>query len=162
RVVACLMPAGGIEARIARAKLCLVCGYIHPRDEAAADLCVHCGTRLDSSTMEFPQALFEQPTVRANRWQRISSGEEEPAREGYQVDTHFRFPISMAAQNLMLAESAEQPPVLEARYVSQAEIWRINHGWRRSDRNGFVIDANSGVWRRQNDDDDDDGEKPRS
>jgi hypothetical protein len=103
RVAGCVMPAGGIEARISRAKLCLACGYIHPRDEAAVDLCLHCGTRLDASTMEFPQALFEQPTVRATRWQRISSEEEERAREGYQVTTHFRFPAGFAARALILA-----------------------------------------------------------
>jgi hypothetical protein len=163
RVAACVMPAGGIEARVARAKLCLVCGYIHPRDEAASDLCLHCGTRLDSSTMEFPQALFEQPTVRATRWQRISSEEEERAREGYQVTTHFRFPSSVVTRNLILSESADEPSLVEVRYVPQAEVWRINHGWRRSDRNGFVIDTNTGAWQRQSaDDDDDDGEKPKA
>ena len=57
RIAGCVMPASGVDGRIIRAKLCLVCGYIHPRDEAAADLCLHCGTRLDASTMEFPQAL---------------------------------------------------------------------------------------------------------
>jgi hypothetical protein len=155
RVVACVMPAGGVEARIIRAKLCLVCGYIHPRDEAAADLCVHCGTRLDASSMEFPQALFEQPTVRATRWQRISSEEEERAREGYQVATHFRFPAGFPARDLTLSEGEAADPLLEVRYVSQAEIWRINHGWRRSgDHNGFVIDTNTGAWQRQSDDDD--------
>jgi hypothetical protein len=155
RVAACIMPAGGIEARIIRAKLCLVCGYIHPRDEAAVDLCVHCGTRLDTSTMEFPQGLFEQPTVRASRWQRISSEEEERAREGYQVDTHFRFPAGLPERRrLVLCEGTEVGPLLEIGYVPQAEIWRINHGWRRSDdRDGFVIDTNTGAWQRQTNDD---------
>jgi superfamily II DNA/RNA helicase/very-short-patch-repair endonuclease len=164
RVAACVMPAGGIEARIARAKLCLVCGYIHPRDEAAVDLCVHCGTRLDTSTMEFPLGLFEQPTVRASRWQRISSEEEERAREGYQLTTHFRFPAGVAARALTLSETGEAVSLLEATYVSQAEIWRINHGWRRSDdHNGFVIDTTSGTWQRQNNDDDKpNGATPRS
>jgi hypothetical protein len=164
RVASCVMPAGGIEARISRAKLCLTCGYVHPRDEAAADLCVHCGTRLDASTMEFPQALFEQPTVRATRWQRISSEEEERAREGYHVTTHFRFPAGLPARELMLAEGEEGEPLLEVRYVPQAEIWRINHGWRRSaDHNGFVIDTNTGTWQRQSDDDDEpNGTTPRA
>jgi very-short-patch-repair endonuclease len=164
RVAGCVMPAGGIEARISRAKLCLACGYIHPRDEAAADLCVHCGTRLDASTMEFPQALFEQPTVRATRWQRISSEEEERAREGYQVTTHFRFPAGLPARDLTLSEGDEAVPLLEVRYVPQAEIWRINHGWRRSeDHNGFVIDTNTGAWQRQSDDDDEpNGATPRA
>jgi hypothetical protein len=158
------MPAGGIEGRITRAKLSLACGYIHPRDEAAADLCVHCGTRFDTPTMEFPQALFAQPTVRATRWQRISSEEEERAREGYQITTHFRFPTGLPARVLTLSEGEEAEPLLEIRYVPQAEIWRINHGWRRSgDHNGFVIDTNTGGWQRQSDDDDEpDGTTPRA
>jgi hypothetical protein len=55
--------------------------------------------------------------------------------------------------------------VLEAKYVPQAEIWRINHGWRRSGegRNGFVIDVNTGVWQRRDDDDDEpNGAAPRA
>ncbi len=164
RVAACVMPAGGVEARIIRAKLCLACGYIHPPDEAAADLCVHCGIRLDASTMEFPQALFEQPTVRATRWQRISSEEEERAREGYQVTTHFRFPAGFPACDLTLSEGDEADPLLDVRYVAQAEIWRMNHGWRRSgDHNGFVIDTNTGSWQRQtHDDDEPNGTTPRA
>jgi hypothetical protein len=54
------------------------------------DLCVHCGTPLNGATSQFPQALFEQPTVRALRWTRITSEEEERVREGYLTTTHFR------------------------------------------------------------------------
>ena len=105
--------------------------------------------------MEFPQALFEQATVRATRWQRISSEEEERAREGYHVTTHFRFPAALAVRNLALSDPGELDPLIEVAYVSQAEIWRINHGWRRSpDHNGFVIDTNTGAWQRQSDDED--------
>jgi hypothetical protein len=158
RVAACVMPARGFDARIIRAKLCRNCGYIHPRDEAVADLCLYCGTRLDAMTMDFPQALFEQPTVRASRWQRISSEEEERARKGYHVDTHFHFPASNAPRDLVLIDDPEAAPILEVRYIPQAEIWRINHGWRRSsDRNGFVINTTSGVWQRRADDEDDEG-----
>jgi very-short-patch-repair endonuclease len=135
-----------------------------PRDEVAVDLCAHCGTRLDASTMEFPQGLFEQPTVRASRWQRISSEEEERAREGYQIDTHFRFPAGLPERRLVLGEGSEMEPLLEIGYVPQAEIWRINHGWRRSDdHNGFVIDTNTGAWQRQTDDDEEpNGTAPRA
>jgi hypothetical protein len=54
--------------------------------------------------------------------------------------------------------------VLEIGYVPQAEIWRINHGWRRSeDHNGFVIDTNTGAWQRQTDDDEEpNGTTPRA
>jgi len=53
---------------------------------------------------------------------------------------------------------------LRSDYVPQAQIWRINHGWRRSaDHNGFVIETNTGAWQRQSDDDDEpNGTTPRA
>jgi len=62
---------------------------VHPGEDSDADLCVHCGTRLDGASSQYPQALFRQPTVRAQRWTRITS-EEERVREGYLTTTHFR------------------------------------------------------------------------
>ncbi|HLI50744.1 MAG TPA: DUF1998 domain-containing protein [Thermomicrobiaceae bacterium] len=39
-------------------------------------------------------------------------------------------------------------------YAPQAELWRINHGWRRStSRNGFTLDAQTGRWSRNDNDD---------
>lgn len=158
RIASCVVPAGGIEARLMRAKLCLTCGYVHPGNSAAVDLCTHCGTRLDASTMDFPQALFAQPTVRASRWQRISSEEEERAREGYHITTHMRFSTAAPDRVVRLKPPAGEKVILEARFAAQAELWRINHGWRRSqDRNGFVIDLNTGRWQRQDSEDDEDG-----
>ena len=90
RIASVVVPAGGIEERLTRAKLCNCCGYVHPRDEADVDLCIHCGTRLDGATSQYPQSLFQQPTVRAQRWTRITSEEEERVREGYLTTTHFR------------------------------------------------------------------------
>jgi hypothetical protein len=150
------VPAGGIEDRIARAKLCLDCGCVHPGAESSIDLCIHCGTRLDGLTSEFPQALFDQPTVRAVRSIRISSEEEERVREGYHLTTQFRFPAGTRLRRVDIAIRGSEEVCIEATYVPQAELWRINHGWRRSaERNGFVIDANSGWWQSREDDDDD-------
>ena len=152
RVAACVVPAGGIEGRLTRAKLCLSCGYAHPRDEATVDLCLHCGTRLDGQTSDFPQALFDQPTVRTIRWLRISSEEEERVREGYVVSTHFRISPGAEPKRMAVVAEADENSVLQVTYVPQAELWRINHGWRRSaEQNGFVIDSNSGLWRRRGD-----------
>ena len=53
--------------------------------------------------------------MRATRWQRISSEEEERAREGYHVTTHFRFPAGLPARDLTLSEGEEGKSLLEVR-----------------------------------------------
>jgi superfamily II DNA/RNA helicase len=152
RIASVVVPAGGIEARLTRAKLCNCCGYVHPRDEADVDLCVHCGTRLDGATSQYPQALFRQPTVRAQRWTRITSEEEERVREGYLTTTHFRTGAGAVRERRILLEPATGGPILSALYLPQAELWRINHGWRKSSEQvGFVIDSATGRWRSRED-----------
>ena len=151
RVVACVLPSGGIDSRITRAKICLECGYIHPRSEADVDLCQHCGTRLDGTTSLFPQRLFEQPTVRTARWARITADEEERAREGYRITTHFRFAPGEAIRTAE-ARAGDGSVLLELTYAPQAELWLINHGWRRTPNPfGFTLDQETGYWRRRED-----------
>jgi len=154
RVTGCIVPAGGIEALLTQAKLCRACGYVHPGSEAnEVDLCAHCGTQLDGDTMDFPQQLLDQPTVRTSRWARITSDEEERAREGYRITTHYRFsPDTNFVRREVRAPDAETP-LLEVLYAPQAELWRINHGWRRSkEGNGFTLDPETGRWRKKEDD----------
>ena len=160
RVVGSILPAGGAESRMTHAKLCQVCGYIHPGDDAMVDVCEHCGTELTGATSEFPQRLFDQPAVRTSRWTRITAEEEERVREGYQLTTHYRF---SPVQNEQFAEivTPENEVILEAIYAPNAEIWRINHGWRRStDRHGFAIDPATGRWRPNTDDDSSEAHEP--
>lgn len=152
RIASVVLPAGGIEARLTRAKLCNCCGYVHPRDEADVDLCIHCGTRLDGATSQYPQALFQQPTVRAQRWTRITSEEEERVREGYSTTMHFRTAGGTVPEHRTLVEQDEDKAILSALYLPQAQLWRINHGWRKSSEQlGFVIDSTTGRWRSRDD-----------
>ena len=152
RIASVVVPAGGIEGRLTRAKLCNCCGYVHPRDEADVDLCVHCGTRLDGATSQYPQSLFRQPTVRAQRWTRITSEEEERVREGYLTTTHFRTGGGAIRERRTLIEPPTGKTILSALYLPQAELWRINHGWRKSSEQvGFVIDSATGRWRSRED-----------
>jgi len=153
RVTTCLVPAGGIATRMRQARICQTCGYIHPGDASSVDLCEHCGTLLDASNAPFPQALFEQPTVRTRRSDRISSDEEERSREGYHITTQYRFAPGEQRQSAEV-RSASGEPLLEVVYAPQADLWRINHGWRRAKgRNGFTIDEESGRWGKREDDD---------
>jgi ATP-dependent helicase YprA (DUF1998 family) len=145
RVMACRIPAGGLERRLSRAKICHTCGFVHPRDEVQADRCRYCRTLLDAATCEFPQRLLDQPTVKTSRWVRITAEEEERAREGYHFTTHFWFPAGTRAMTRTV--KAEESDLMEITYIPQGELWRINHGWRRSlDRNGFALETRSGAW----------------
>ena len=152
RVSTCVLPAGGLDERFTRAKLCTTCGYLHPGEWAQADVCEHCGTTFDGDNHDFPQFLFEQPTVRAIRWARITSDEEERAREGYFVTTHYRFAPSNGARRVEVRFDGAM--LMDVTLAPQAEIWRINHGWRRAaDRDGFTIDLETGRWRKREGDD---------
>lgn len=156
RVVGCVMPTGGLDSVLIRAKLCHACGYCHLGDDSLVDLCAHCGTRLDGDTAEFPQHLLPQQIVRALRWHRISSEEEERVREGYRMTTHFRMSSETAPRTVLL-RSEDGTAVLEAQTLSQAELWRINHGWRRTvGEKGFTIDRTTGWWQRRPDEADED------
>lgn len=150
RVRYCRIPAGGLETRLSRAKLCLNCGFVHPRDEALSDLCRHCGLRWDGATSQFPQRLLEQPTAKAARWVRITCEEEERVREGYHLTSHFWYPAATQPKTATLQPKGHSDPLLEITYVPRAELWRINHGWRRAlDRQGFSLAVHTGEWLRR-------------
>jgi ATP-dependent helicase YprA (DUF1998 family) len=152
RVASCVVPAAGLEGRLARAKLCCLCGYIHPRDQALVDRCEHCAAELDAATSLFPQRLLDQPTVRTTRWNRITADEEERAREGYRLTTHYRFAADMRRQYAEV-QAADGTVLLQLLYAPQAELWRINHGWRRSlQQEGVTLDLATGRWQRYEDD----------
>ena len=157
RIYAAALPPIGIEAQLTRVRLCNVCGYAHDGAAADSDLCEHCGVRLDAATSEFPQRLLVQPMMRARMVERISSEEEERVRSGYSITTHFSLAGSRSQRAQVLAD--EDDVVLNVFYAPAARMWRINHGWRRGDRNGFTIDPQTGRWgRRDADDDDGDGD----
>lgn len=144
RVYATVLPPGGIEGRLTRARLCNVCGYAHAGTNADKELCEHCETPLDAATSDFPQRLLDQPTVRARPSERISSEEEERVRSGYHVTTHFN--LAEGRSYNAAIRSSEGEDILEALYAPGARLWRINHGWRRGDRLGFNIDPQTGQW----------------
>lgn len=155
RVTACILPAGGLDNRLTRAKLCRVCGYVHPGSEAQSDICVNCGTVLDADNSAFPQRLLDQPTVRATRWARITSDEEERAREGYYITTHYRFAPGRGPRHGEVGSGDAASATLGITHAPQAEIWRINHGWRRAtERQGYTIDRENGRWRKRDDETD--------
>lgn len=157
RVHSAVLPPAGIGTQLSRARLCNMCGYAHEGTEVDdVELCNHCGTRLDATTSEFPQRLLIQPTMRARVVERISSEEEERVRSGYTISTHFSLPGSRTQQSKVL--TSEEDLVMDLFFAPAARLWRINHGWRRSERNGFEVDPQNGRWGRRDTEDSSNGE----
>jgi ATP-dependent helicase YprA (DUF1998 family) len=148
RVDSVILPTSGIEERFRRARICNVCGYVHDENSITADLCECCGTRLDASTSEFPQRLMEQPPVRTRPVERISSDEEERIRSGYFVTTHFCFSPAVQLRRAEV-KSEEGDTLLEILCAPAARIWRVNHGWRQGNHDGFNIEPQTGRWGRR-------------
>jgi hypothetical protein len=152
RVTGCVIPATGMESRLTSARTCNCCGCIHPGHEATKiEVCAHCGTELDASSAGYLQTLFDQPTVRTRRTERITSDEEERSREGCAITTHYQF--SPDENFTTKTVSADDEPLIELRYAPRADIWRINQGWLRSgsqERNGFSPDERptNNPWQR--------------
>lgn len=148
RVDGVVLPVTGLNDRLTKARICEQCGYIH--DGAIAqnvDLCEHCATPLTAATQSFPQKLLEQPPVLTRATQRILSDEEERLRSGYRITTHYRFDAGVKVEKCLVRK--DHSDLMEIEYAPAAEVWRINQGWRRSDGDGFVIDAKTGRWQRK-------------
>lgn len=157
RMARCVLPPGGVESRMVEAKLCDACGYFHDREHAKVDRCDHCGTLLDGAHSQYIPTLFEMGTVRGVRVERITCDEEERLREGFLIETRYRFapgPDGRALQQQAVARDPEGRALLQFTFAPQADLWRINQRWRRSDRPGFTLDTRSGYWARRPDDDD--------
>ncbi|MGO9272655.1 MAG: Zn-binding domain-containing protein [Terriglobia bacterium] len=153
----CVLPPGGVESRMVTAKLCKMCGYFHEGEHATADRCEHCGVQLDGAHSQYVPTLFEMTAVRGNRVERITCDEEERVREGFFIETYYRFapgPDGRALQERAVATAGDGRELLLATHAMQATLWRVNHRWRRSDQNGFTLERKTGYWAKRPGDDD--------
>lgn len=149
RVTRSVLPAGGAQQVLGRAKVCNLCGYFH-RD-AEQDCCEHCGAQLEGAKARLLPLLFEMSTVLTQRVERITCEEEERIREGFTVTTHYQFSRDHVGLRRFDAAPEGDAP-LRLSYGPAATIWRVNHGWRRAKQEGFALDLRRGVWGRRPDD----------
>lgn len=149
-----VVPAEGLENRLERATVCRHCGYWHP-GPAIMDCCEQCGIPLDGAHSEIITTLLPMPTAMGREIERITSDEEERLREGYDVETFYRFAEDAAPEQALVA--VHGTPLFEVTHAPHARLWRINNGWRRSQvaRQGFALDADTGRWAKRPDDDGD-------
>ena len=163
RVIRAKLNVGAAEHVSARselatvcARICSHCGYGHlGEDEAAeplANVCEHCGAALTDD--DRVAQLYRIEAVETVPVERISINDEERQRQGYELQTTYRF--LPGPDGLIQRTDAEirHGGELLARltYAPAARIWRINRGWRRrKDKKqlGFYINPVSGVWSKQ-------------
>ncbi len=137
------------EKNLLRAKVCQICGYTHTGEDVYVDLCENCQTQLTGENSLLLTQLLEMPTVGTHGRARITCDEEERLRLGYNISTQFRFaPISGGEVRRKRAQAVGPAGemLLELAYGPAAELWRVNHGWRRRPEEGFRLDLASGRW----------------
>src|SRR5258708_6149368 len=140
------------------ARVCTACGYGHLGDEAKpeplADVCEHCHTPLSDDGRV--NTLYRIENVETTAQERISVNEEERQRQGYELQTTYRFMPGpgglLERHDSEAALTDKSDPVARLAYSPSARIWRINKGWRRrKDKKqlGFIINPINGRWSKQ-------------
>jgi hypothetical protein len=154
RISGLILGSGAFQDRATRARLCKTCGYAHRDSDILNSHCAYCGTELNAGNSDFATKLFVMSAVRAVQQDRISSEEEERRREGYDVDTHFKVGPNTNRRIATVESVKDNECLIEAVAIGGAELWRINHGWKRAKksdatdtkRGGFKIDRKTGKW----------------
>lgn len=144
-----MLPLQDPQERFTRAKVCHRCGYVHTGGELHTELCVGCQSRLHGDNSQMLMNLLTLPTVNTLRAARITCDEEERMRQGYDITTHFRFGRTADGRfrkRMAQCRGADEGDLLELDYAPAADLWRINHGWRRTRERGYALDMNSGRW----------------
>lgn len=139
--VAFQAPPGGLDERRSRKRFCRTCGAFCSDD---LDLCPLCNTRFDGQNSLLTMVL-DMPNVRTRRRERITSEEEERRRRGYNIETFYRFAPQSGGYRLQEADVVtDGTPLLRLIFAPAATLMRINHGWRGSNQQGFLVDFESG------------------
>lgn len=153
------------------ARVCTLCGYGHLGDddnpEPLEDNCEHCHQPLvDEGRIN---SLYRIETVETRVQERISVNEEDRQRQGYDLQTTYRFipgangVIEVDHSNVVSASET----IAKLTYSPSARIWRVNKGWRRrkdKEQLGFYINPITGQWSKQEDptkDDDPEAKKEK-
>lgn len=139
-------------------QVCGQCGYGHlgetAEDVVNPDRCENCGALLTES--DWIRELYRIETVETLPTERISINDEERQRQGFELQTTYRFLPGpdgrIQKRQAEVRQGAEALVTLT--YAPSARLWRINRGWRRRrDKHqlGFYINPITGTWSKQDD-----------
>ncbi|NBB05357.1 MULTISPECIES: DEAD/DEAH box helicase [Pseudomonas putida group] len=136
--------------------VCSQCGYGHlgepGGEQPLVNRCENCDALLTEH--DWVRELYRIETVETVATERISINDEERQRQGFELQTTYRFlPGSDGCIQKQKAVIQQGEDVLgELTYAPAAQIWRINRGWRRrkdKEQLGFYINPITGTWSKQ-------------
>ncbi len=136
--------------------VCNQCGYAHLGEQGdeqpLVNRCENCDALLTEH--DWVRELYRIETVETVATERISINDEERQRQGFELQTTYRFLPGPDGQiQKQKAEIRLGDELLgELTYAPAAQIWRINRGWRRrkdKEQLGFYINPITGTWSKQ-------------
>ena len=136
--------------------VCSQCGYGHlgepGGEQPLVNRCENCDSLLTEH--DWVRELYRIETVETIATERISINDEERQRQGFELQTTYRFlpgPDGQIQKQKAVIQLGDE--VLgEVSYAPAAQIWRINRGWRRrknKEQLGFYINPITGTWSKQ-------------
>jgi hypothetical protein len=140
--------------------LCRSCGGAHfqsdPADQGRAH-CRSCVALLEGNT-DMVRNLYRIENVRTSPAERITVNDEERQRQGFDLQTVFRWARREGgAPDVRAVQASDaQGAIASLRYGPGAEISRLNKGLRRradQEQHGFWINPVNGWWAKLDDDD---------
>lgn len=150
--------SGSSQLSTIASRICSQCGYGHLGEpgevEPLVDRCENCDALLTDN--DWVRELYRIETVETVPVERISINDEDRQRQGFELQTTFRFlPGRDGLVQKTQAEVQQGDEVLAGLvYTPAARLWRINRGWRRrKDKSqlGFYINPITGTWSKKDD-----------
>ncbi len=135
-------------------QVCSHCGhsFFIPTDGTPLDVCEHCQSELTQDKNSIHN-LYKVETVETRRKEQINAMMEERQRQGYDLQTCYRFASSNGmlsfSERKIYRKGCENKSLGSFTYGPSATLWRVNKGWRRrADANtfGFNINPTTGQW----------------
>lgn len=134
--------------------LCPSCGGAH---EGKPELCHVCGTSLAGEVGI--SHVLRIDNVETKPVERITANDEDRQRQGFDIQTVFRWPENIA-EVASVSASDDAGAFLRLDYAPRAKISRINNGLRRrkdKEVRGFSMVVATGQWRSESGEDEDTG-----